>query len=423
MKKDEEGGQMKRLVLFSLFFLLGLVSVTAQTDSVWVFSGKVIDAKTHKAMAYVSVTDRGTGTVTNADGEFTLKLKNKPTAVSFSCLGYKTRKLSPSDFKQKGAMEATAVVRMSPSSVVLSEIIVERGDAREILKKAIYNIDKNYPRVPNLLRGFYRETVQKRQRFISISEGVVDLYKTSYKREDWRDGVAILKGRRLLSMKSGDTLGVKLQGGPVLPIELDVVKMRSFLLNDEELNNYEFSFRIPEKTDQQMQYVIEMRPRLIMPYALYYGRFYIDQETLAFKRIELELDMRDTQKATSVMLMKKPLGLRFTPRELSLVVDYKTDDSGVTRINYIRNTMRFRCDWKRKVFKSNFIVTAEMVVTDINDKEGIKPIKGHDTFYRRDKFYDKVIFFKDPDFWGNENIIEPTEDLLDGIEKIKRKLR
>ena len=63
-----------------------------------------------------------------------------------------------------------------------------------------------------------------------------------------------------------------------------------------------------------------------------------------------------------------------------------------------------------------------MVVTDRKEGEGIKPIRIRDTFNRSDNFYDKVIFFNDPGFWGSENIIEPTEDLLEGIDKIKRKL-
>jgi hypothetical protein len=89
-------------------------------------------------------------------------------------------------------------------------------------------------------------------------------------------------------------------------------------------------------------------------------------------------------------------------------------------MNYIRNEIRFRCDWKRKVFKSNFIVVSELVVTDRNEGDNVKPIKVRDTFFRQDNFYDKVIYFNDPDFWGTENIIEPTEDLLKGIEKIKK---
>jgi len=401
--------------------LLCGVFTMAQTDEVWSFSGKVVDAKTRKALSYVSVTDRSVGTVTNEDGEFTLKLKAAPTAVSFSCLGYRTQRLTAAECK---ALEAEGkAVQMHASSVVLSEIVVKGVDKpRELVEQAIDRIEANYPNVPNLLRGFYRETTQKRNRFISVAEGVVDVYKSPYFKMDWRDGVAILKGRRLLSQRKSDTLAVKLQGGPVLPVQLDVVKERDILLNKEELDNYHFSYKGVKQAGDRLSYVIEITPAYIVDYPLYNGRLYIDQETLAFTKIELELDMSNEEKATSSILRKKPVGLRFTPHEMSINIDYKTDD-GVTRINYIRNVIRFRCDWKRKLFKSNFTITSEMVVTDRKEGDNVRPIKVRDTFNRRDNFYDKVVFFNDPGFWGDENIIEPTEDLLDGIEKIKQKLK
>ncbi len=407
---------MKRNYLLFVAMWLCCLCVMAQTDSLWTFSGKVIDGKTLRPMPYVSVTDRQVGTVTNEEGEFTLKLKERPEVIVFSCVGYKSRKVRTEDFK------SPMTVSMSPGTVMLNEIIVQNADAREIVLKAIDKIDRNYPRVPNLLRGFYRETVQKRQRFVSVAEGVVDVYKSAYNRSDWRDGVAILKGRRLISQRSSDTLGVKLQGGPVLPVHLDLVKERDILFSDEELSHYDFSFKVTEKLDDRMQYVISLTPRVVMPYALYKGTLYIDQETLAFTRIEVELDMSDTQKVTDMILRKKPLGLRFTPHELTVSIDYKTD-GGVTRINYIRNVIRFRCDWKRRIFKSNFTVVSEMVVTDRQEGEQVRPIRVRDTFNRRDNFYDKVVYFNDPNFWGDDNIIEPTEDLLKGIEKIKRRLR
>ncbi len=410
---------MKKICLILLSTMLCSLEMVAQTDSVWIFSGKVIDAKTHKGMPYVSVTDRQIGTVTNEEGEFTLKLKSAPQTVSFSYVGYKTRRLSASECKTLMA-EGKAVL-MQASSVMLSEIIVHSSDARDIVLKAIDKIDNNYPREANLLKGFYRETVQKRQRFISVSEGVIDLYKTAYNKRNWRDGVAIRKGRRLLSQRPSDTLSVKLQGGPVLPVHLDLVKERDILLNEEELEKYDLSFLTPKTSGDKAQYVIELKPRVVTDYALYRGRLYIDQETLAFTKIDIELDMSDTGKVTEMILRKKPLGLRFTPRELTISIDYKTD-GGVTRINYIRNVIRFRCDWKRRVFKSNFTIVSEMVVTDRKEGEDIKPIKIRDSFNRSDNFYDKVVFFEDPTFWGSENIIEPTEDLLEGIDKIRRKL-
>ena len=406
--------------LILIMVLLCSVYTMAQ-DGVWTFSGKVVDTKTRKALSYVSVTDRNVGTVTNEEGEFTLKLKAEPMAVTFSCLGYRTQRLTAAECK---ALEAEGkAVQMQASSVLLSEIVVKGVDnPRQLVERAIDKIDDNYPRVPSLLRGFYRETTQKRNRFISVSEGVVDVYKSPYYRLDWRDGVAILKGRRLLSQRKGDTLAVKLQGGPVLPVHLDVVKEREILLNYEELNNYHFTYKGMKQTGDRSAFVIEIKPALILDYPLYKGKLYIDQETLAFTKIELELDMSDEQKATQAILRKKPVGLRFTPHEMSINIDYKTDD-GVTRINYIRNVIRFRCDWKRKLFKSNFTVVSEMVVTDRTEGQDVKPIKGRDTFNRRDNFYDKVIYFEDPDFWGDENIIEPTEDLLEGIEKIKQRLK
>lgn len=410
---------MKRNLILMTILLCSL-TLAAQTDAVWTFSSKVVDARTRKAMPHVSVTERTVGTVTNEEGEFTLKLKAEPEAVTFSCLGYKSRRLTAEECK---ALEAEGKpVQMQASSVVLSEIVVKGiENPRDLVEQAISKIDTNYPQESNLLRGFYRETTQKRSRFISVAEGVVDVYKTPYFRMDWRDGVAILKGRRLLSQRRADTLAVKLQGGPVLPVTLDVVKDREILLNSKELDNYSFSYRGAQRIGDRMQYVVEVHPMLIVDYPLYEGSLYIDQETLAFTRIDLQLDMRNPDKATQSILRKKPLGLRFTPRELTVTIDYKTD-GGVTRMNYIRNVIRFRCDWKRKLFKSNFTVVSEMVVTDRREGEGVKPIKVRDNFNRRDNFYDKVIFFDDPHFWGDENIIEPTEDLLKGIEKIKQKL-
>ena len=408
----------RNLILMTI--LLCSLTLAAQTDAVWTFSSKVVDARTRKAMPHVSVTERTVGTVTNEEGEFTLKLKAEPEAVTFSCLGYKSRRLTAEECK---ALEAEGKpVQMQASSVVLSEIVVKGiENPRDLVEQAISKIDTNYPQESNLLRGFYRETTQKRSRFISVAEGVVDVYKTPYFRMDWRDGVAILKGRRLLSQRRADTLAVKLQGGPVLPVTLDLVKDREILLNSKELDNYSFSYRGAQRIGDRMQYVVEIHPMLIVDYPLYEGSLYIDQETLAFTRIDLQLDMRNPDKATQSILRKKPLGLRFTPRELTVTIDYKTD-GGVTRMNYIRNVIRFRCDWKRKLFKSNFTVVSEMVVTDRREGEGVKPIKVRDNFNRRDNFYDKVIFFDDPHFWGDENIIEPTEDLLKGIEKIKQKL-
>ena len=233
--------------------------------------------------------------------------------------------------------------------------------------------------------------------------------------------MAIIKGRRLLSQKQGDTLGVKVMGGPVLPVELDVVKNHRFLLNKEELDCYKFSMDIPEYINDRLQYVVRIEPGEVKEYALFNGRFYIDCERLAFTRIELELDMSDKDKATNRMLVKKPLGVKFKPRELSCVIDYRFED-GVTRISYLRNIFRFNCDWKKRLFATSFTATCEMVVTD-SQSQDVQPIASRSSFDSRDAYYDKVEYFLDPEYWSQYNIIEPSESLDKAIRKLVSKYR
>ena len=381
-----------------------------------VVSGSVVDDKTGEALGQVSVSAGRVSVVTNEDGDFTLKLSEKPEKISISHVGYKTRYLNVT----KGQSE-NLKVRLRPATIQLREIVVVNEDPRELVETAISKIPENYSMVPEMLKGFYRETAMKRKHYIYVAEGVEDMYKTPYDRSINRDRVAIVKGRRLLSQKSSDTLGIKVMGGPVQAVLMDLVKNRDFLLNKEEMDAYRFTMGVPEYINDRQQYVIYMEPSWITEYALYHGKIYIDCERLAFTRIELELDMSDKEKATKTMLVKKPLGVKFKPRELTSVVDYRYDD-GVTRISYLKNTFRFNCDWKKRLFATSFTATCEMVVTDSSSSD-IHPIGSRSSFDSRDSYYDKVEYFLDPDYWSSYNIIEPSESLDKAIQKLVSKYR
>ena len=402
---------MKRL--WTIILLLAPLAVYAQQ---MVVSGNVVDDKTGEALGQVSVSAGRVSVVTNEDGDFTLKLSEKPEQISISHVGYKTRYLNVT----KGQSE-NLKVRLRPATIQLREIVVVNEDPRELVETAISKIPENYSMVPEMLKGFYRETAMKRKHYIYVAEGVEDMYKTPYDRNINRDRVAIVKGRRLLSQKSSDTLGIKVMGGPVQAVLMDLVKNRDFLLNKEEMDAYRFTMGVPEYINDRQQYVIYMEPSWITEYALYHGKIYIDCERLAFTRIELELDMSDKEKATQTMLVKKPLGVKFKPRELTSVVDYRYDD-GVTRISYLKNTFRFNCDWKKRLFATSFTATCEMVVTDSSSSD-IHPIGSRNSFDSRDSYYDKVEYFLDPDYWSSYNIIEPSESLDKAIQKLVSKYR
>ena len=382
--------------------------VLAQQTTV---GGTVVDEKTGRPLPQVSVSVGRISVVTNDDGAFVLKLGETPKSVTVSHLGYKTKRVA----LEAGKTEQLKI-KLQPTVIQLREVVVRTGDPREIVEIAIQKIPDNYSRKPELLKAFYRETAMKRKHFIYVAEGVEDMYKTSYTRGIGRDRVAIVKGRRLLSQKQGDTLGLKVMGGPVLPVQLDVVKNYDLLLNQEDLDAYRFSWGTPEFINDRMQMVVLIEPLYTREWALYHGKLYIDNERLAFTRIELSLDMSDKDKATRTMLVHKPVGVRFKPKELSCVVDYRYID-GITRISYLRNTFKFNCDWKKRLFSTSFTATCEMAVTD-SESEDVKPIVSRNSFDSHDAYYDKVEYFMDPEYWSNYNIIEPSESLDKAIRKL-----
>ena len=406
---------------YSILLLLMFFSVTTgaqdieQTDKRYSVSGVVTDQR-GKQLPYVNVNVSGerVSTVTNEDGFFTIKTTRQVKALDLSHVGYQTLHDEIPEFH-----EGNLVIKMKPSTVVLNDIVVRSGDAKRIFYEALDNITDNYPQHPEMMKCFYRECVQKRSRYINIAEAVANLYKPSYKYKIDLGRVSIEKGRRLVSPKTSDTLGVKILGGPNTPIYLDFVKNKDFVLDPEDLTHYEFTMEDPVITDNRLQFVIRITPIYAAPWALYEGVFHIDQETLAFTRAELSLDMRDREKATNRMLVRKPLGVRFKPREMSVTVSYTTQDN-VTRINYVRTLFRFNCDWKKRLFSTSFTAMSELVVTDWTDQD-VHPIKGRDTFYQRDAFFDKVDYFDDPNFWADYNIIEPTESLENAIGKLRKK--
>lgn len=404
------------IMLAGTTFLNAAQSVTG--NGYITVNGIVKNKDNNKKVEYANILVKGTnvGTVANENGEFTLKVKNilQARMIVVSHVGYVSNiiNLTGSDMNN-------LTVWMTPQNNVLHEVIIRAGDARDIVKDAIRKISFNYESNNCLLSGFYRETVRKRQRYINITEAVVGVYKTSYMRRSAdNDRVQVIKGRKLLSEKSGDTLAVKLLGGPNMSVYVDVVKNPDVLLDEESLSYYKFKEEEPVYIDHRLQYVISFQPQVNLPYALYNGKMYIDSENLAFTHMELSLDMNDRNKATQAILKKKPFGLVFKPQELTFLINYKERD-GKMCLDYIRNEVRFKCDWKRKLFSTGYTVVSEMVVTDLKSHD-FEKIPYRASFSEHDSFTDKVDASWDGDFWGAYNIIAPTESLDKAVNKLKK---
>lgn len=409
---------MKRLTtLLLLAIILGISGLSAQ-ESLVTISGVVKNRYNHRILEYANVYIPGTniGTITNSDGEFTIKVpKGKlPVSIEFSHLGYQNTKL---EVTEKNLINQE--ILLAPGVVTLKEITVGPIYPSKIVQQAIMNVKKNYSMQPGMYQAFYREFAQKRRNYINISEAVVDVYKTPYSQELDRDRVRIKKGRRMVSPKPSDTLDVKLEGGPVIANTMDIVKTPGVLLDFAYQSYYDYEFKDFVIINDRLNIAIDFKPRVDIPdVPLYKGTIYIDRENYAISRIEFSMDMSDRDKVTTYMLRRKPAGLRFRPNSLSYLVTYRQDGDKYY-LNYVRTELKFNCDWKRKLFATNYTVVSEMVMTDREDNPQ-ETIPYRQSFTIAQILSDKVQDFYDEEFWKDYNIIEPTESLEFAVQKLKK---
>ena len=143
---------MRKYLLLLALLLLPL-ALSGQEDTLrlgYSVRGTVVDAATGRPLeaVHVSIPDRHHATVTNADGEFTIKSDTPFRQVVFSHLGYRTYR--------QAAASGDIRVRMVPESFSLDEASIITGDPYEIVQAALRQVRQNFSDHPELLECFYR---------------------------------------------------------------------------------------------------------------------------------------------------------------------------------------------------------------------------------------------------------------------------
>lgn len=389
------------------------------SDAYVTVTGQLKDAKTGEKIIYATITvpNTGIGTVSNSDGEFILKINKVIDAEYFevSHLSYAT-----TTFKVSESLGKNKTFYLEPQLIMLKEISVVPKDARGIVETALRNIKKNYSETPNMMTGFYRESIRQRRDYLSISEAVVDIYKAPYSNMQ-EDQVKIYKGRKGTNVKKADTLMVQLQGGPNVSMLLDIVKNTDLSIALDNLDNYTFEFGSMVNIDNKLNWVIHFSPNVIREEPLYFGKLYISQDNMAISRAEFSLDLNDEAKASRVFVQKKPMGLIFMPTSTSYLVTYK-EQNGKYYLNYVRVDLKFQCDWKKRLFKNYYTVMSEVAITDRREENVVKFAK-QEVFRQNMVFAEKVEAFADADFWGEYNIIEPEDSIESAIKKLSKSMK
>jgi hypothetical protein len=423
----------KNVSFYAMFFLLAFSFQTvaagytigkkkADQQNYLTIKGKLVDSESNLPLVFatVAISDANVAVITNIDGEFTIKIGPELASnnLEITFLGYKNKVVPISSMRDNGYKN---IIALDPAPIPIREIIIKPIDPVEIVTQAITRISKNYESEPNQMTAFYRETIRKNRTYVSIGEAVVEIFKAPYNNSLRYDAARIYKGRKSTDVEKMDTILFKLQGGPVSSLELDIAKNTEAILTLDAMKYYDYSLSSVIEIDGKPNYVIEFKQKPTVDIPLFMGDLYINMDTYAITEAEFGFNLSDKAAATSIFIRKKPLGMEVTPEIATYRVKYREQD-GKMYFEYSRAEVKFKVNWKRKLFNTFYTTMGEIAVTDRTNQEVVK-FAGKEKLKFSDVFSDKVTAFADPDFWGEYNIIEPDQSIESAIRKLSRKVK
>jgi hypothetical protein len=423
---DLQKNAPSRLLLLLLIIALPMVSFafqdTGNQDTNYAsYKGEVVDSETNKPLVFANLTVSGSNisTVTNTEGGFLLKVPADAgsTSVEVSFLGYRSRIIPLSSLSPENNKIALEVLITELPEVNIS---VPR-EAATLVKETLRRKGDNYLNDPSVMTAFYRETIKRRRRNVSLSEAVVSIYKMPYT-SSRRDVVQMYKSRKSTDYSRLDTLVLKLQGGPFNALYVDVMKYPEYIFSEESIDDYTFRFERSTRINDQLIYVISFTQRKEIPEPLYRGELYIDADKKVLTSAIYSLNITDRELASRLFVRKKPWNARVYPEEVAYRVDYREKD-GKWYYGYGNAILEFKINWNKKLFNTVYSMTCEMAVTDWEKSTDLNEPKFRDRLKSTMILSDEASGFSDPDFWGEYNIIEPEKSIDSAIKKIQRQLK
>lgn len=114
---------MKPVSIIALFVFSINLSSLSQT-----INGKIVDANSNQALAYINIgiIGKGIGTVSDIDGKFTINLHDSLNSetLKFSCIGYKSQSFIVREFRKK-LNNNSIIISLEPNTFTLSQIVIK----------------------------------------------------------------------------------------------------------------------------------------------------------------------------------------------------------------------------------------------------------------------------------------------------------
>ena len=238
--------------------------------------------------------------------------------------------------------------------------------ALDLVKAAFEKVEDNFPAENYLMEAFYRENISREGYSISFNEAILGIGKSSYKNSA-SDRVAVRKARTTMPFLSGgDSVMVKLQGGPYSALMTDLVKKSlpgsgkdCCDLNDK----YMFWYGDTEYLNGSPFITVIFDQRYPEEELLCRGKIFIEPESYAIGRIEFNLNVENRKDSYQTFVKSKPSSMRIDVKRASYTVNYKKFIDK-WYMSSSESEVDLYVKWNKKSIDNNYTLKSQLAVVD-----------------------------------------------------------
>jgi len=383
-----------------------------------IISGHVFDNGNNTALPFatIGIAEQNIGTVTNADGYFTLKMPASfsGTSLVVSHMGFMSLRIPVQLIK-----EQQVDIFLERRTISIQEVIIRYIDPNVLIQKAMEQRKMNNNPEPAYITSFYREGVQKNNRYISYSEAVFKVYKSSYAHNENSDQVKLLKSRKIQNTNPRDTVFVKLKAGVLSALQLDIIKCVPGFLDLSPPLEYTYTYSDLVSYNSKDAYAITFEQNKDLQRALFKGTLYIDKESFAILGADFEVNPAYIDLAAEDLVLKKSHRLIVKFEKINYSISY-TPFNGIYYLNHARCDIRLKTRFRNRLSSDNFNTFLELASCNIDTANVVK-------FARQEVLKPNTVFSDAPyngddSFWGDYNSIAPEARLSEALSKIIGKI-
>lgn len=379
-----------------------------------VIKGHIYDNENKNVIPFatIGIIEENIGTITNTDGYFTLKVPASfsGTSLVVSHMGFMSQRI-PIQLLNEQDVD----IYLSRRVISIQEVIIRYIDPISLVEKAIQQRAENNSREAVYLTSFYREGVQKNSRYISYSEAVFKVYKSSYALSEHSDQVKLLKSRKIQNTSQRDTVFLKLKAGVLSALQLDIVKCVPGFLDLTPPLQYSYTYSDLVSYNARDAYAVTFTQNESIKDALFKGTLYIDKESFAILGADFEINPDFIEKAAEDLILKKSRKLIVKLEKINYSVSY-TPYNGKYYLNHARCDIHLKTRFRNRLASDNFITFLEFAACHIDTVNVVK--FGKQEVLKPNAVFSDAPYNSDDSFWGDYNVIAPEAKLNEALSKI-----